>query len=87
MAMSTLTVNAKGQVTLSRDLLQHLGVDRGQRVRVCRMPGGRIEIMAARPAGTADGFIGLLKGKSRRVATLEEIGAATAEAWTGRLLA
>ena len=32
--MSTLTVTAKGQVTLRKDLLQHLGVQPGEKVVV-----------------------------------------------------
>ena len=30
--MSTLTVTAKGQVTLRRDLLEHLGVQPGEKI-------------------------------------------------------
>ena len=30
--MSTLTVTAKGQVTLHQDLLQHLGVQPGEKI-------------------------------------------------------
>jgi hypothetical protein len=31
--MSTLTVTAKGQVTLRKDLLNHLGVRPGEKIR------------------------------------------------------
>jgi bifunctional DNA-binding transcriptional regulator/antitoxin component of YhaV-PrlF toxin-antitoxin module len=32
--MSTLTVTAKGQVTLRKDILQHLGVHPGDKIAV-----------------------------------------------------
>lgn len=82
--MTTLTVTAKGQVTLRKDLLKHLGVEPGQMIEVNELPSGRIEIRAARPAGTIDGFIGLLSGKTRKVATLEEMNEAVARAWAGQ---
>ena len=49
--MTTLTVTAKGQVTLRKDLLKHLGVQPGDRLEVDRLPDGRIEVRAARPGG------------------------------------
>ena len=82
--MTTLTITAKGQVTLRKDLLQHLGVEPGQKIEVTELPGGRIEVKAAKPAGTIDGFIGLLAGKTRKVATIEEINEAAANGWAGK---
>ena len=49
--MSTLTVTAKGQVTLRKDLLEHLGVHPGEKITVDKLPDGRIEVKAARPSG------------------------------------
>ena len=46
--MSTLTVTAKGQVTLRKDLLKHLGVQPGEKIMVDKLPDGRIEIKAPR---------------------------------------
>ena len=45
--MSTLTVTAKGQVTLRKDLLDHLGVHPGEKITVDKLPDGRIEVKAA----------------------------------------
>lgn len=81
--MTTLTVTAKGQVTLRKDLLKHLGVKPGQRVEIDKLPNGRIEVKAAHSLGTIDGFIGLLAGKTKKVATLEEIDEAAAGGWAG----
>jgi antitoxin PrlF len=82
--MTTLTVTAKGQVTLRKDLLQHLGVEPGQKIDVTELPGGRIEVKAARSAGTIEGFIGLLAGKGGKVATLDEMDEAVAKGWAGQ---
>ena len=81
--MPTLTVTSKGQVTLRKELLGHLGVSPGQRVDVEVLPGGRIQIQAERPPGTIEAFIGLLAGQTDRTATLEELDAAAAEGWAG----
>lgn len=82
--MTTLTVTAKGQVTFRKDVLQHLGIRPGEKIELDLLPDGRGLLRAARPAGTIDGFVGLLAGRSTKVATLEEINDATAQGWAGR---
>jgi antitoxin PrlF len=44
--MGTLTVTAKGQVTLRKDFLNHLGVKPGDSINVSKLPNGSIEIRA-----------------------------------------
>jgi len=82
--MPVLTVTARGQVTFRKDLLQHLGVEPGERIEVDKLPDGRVALRAARPGGTIDDFIGLLAGKTRKVATLDEINEAAAAGWAGQ---
>lgn len=48
--MATLTITAKGQITLTQELLRHLDVVPGQKVVVEKLPGGRLAIRAAKPA-------------------------------------
>ncbi len=81
--MASLTVTMKGQVTLKRDLLQHLGIKPGERVEFDKLPDGELRVRAARPAGTIDGFLGLLAGKTKKIATIEEINEAAATGWAG----
>ncbi|WP_129782334.1 AbrB/MazE/SpoVT family DNA-binding domain-containing protein [Peristeroidobacter soli] len=81
--MSSLTVTTKGQVTLKRDLLQHLGVKPGEKVDLEKLPGGELRVRAARPVGSIDGFLGLLAGKTDKVATIEEMNEAAAAGWAG----
>jgi len=43
--MNTLTVTAKGQVTLRRELLDHLGVRPGDRIDVDKLPDDGIDLV------------------------------------------
>lgn len=82
--MTTLTVTARGQVTFRKEVLQHLGIKPGEKIELDLLPDGRGMIKAARPTGTVDGFIGLLAGRTQKVATIEEINQAVAQAWAGK---
>lgn len=81
--MTTLTVTAKGQITLRRDLLSHMGVKPGEQIELQALPGGRIQVRAAGRSGTIDRFIGLLGGRNARMASLGQIDAAAAAGWCG----
>ena len=82
--MTTLTVTAKGQVTLRKDVLQHLGIHPGEKVTVDKLPDGRIEVRAARPAGRISDVFGLLKRGNGRSLSIEEMNRVTARAWAGK---
>ena len=82
--MTTLTVTARGQVTFRKDVLQHLGIKPGEKIEVDKLPDGRIALRAAKPSGTIDSFLGLLAGKTTKVATLDEISEAAAAGWAGK---
>jgi AbrB family looped-hinge helix DNA binding protein len=82
--MSTLTVTTRGQVTFRKDVLQHLGIRPGEKIELDKLPDGRVMLKASRPTGAIDGFLGLLAGKTKKIATLEEINDAAASGWTGR---
>jgi len=81
--MAKLTVTARGQVTFRKEVLRHLGVHPGEKIELDMLPGGRVALRAARPTGSIDGFLGLLAGKSDKVATLEEIAEAAQAGWAG----
>ncbi len=82
--MTTLTVTARGQVTFRKDVLQHLGVRPGEKIDLDKLPGGRVTLKAARHTGTIDSFLGLLAGKTKKVASLDEINEAAAAGWAGQ---
>ena len=80
--MSTLTVTARGQVTFRKDVLQHLGIQPGEKIALDKQPDGAVTLRAARPTGKIDSFLGLLAGKTSKVATLDEISEAAADGWS-----
>ena len=81
--MTTLTITARGQVTFRREVLQHLGIKPGEKIEFQLLPDGRAMLKAATPRGTIDGFVGLLAGRSKKVASIAEISAAAAQGWAG----
>lgn len=82
--MSTLTVTAKGQVTLRKELLEHLGVHPGEKVTIEMLPDGRVEMKAERPSGKISDVFGLFKKKGARALSIEEINEIAAQGWAGR---
>ena len=81
--MSTLTVTAKGQVTLRKDILKHLGVGPGEKIAVDKLPDGRVEVRAA-PAGKISDVFGLLKKPGRPSLSIEDMSRVTARGWAGK---
>lgn len=82
--MKALTITAKGQVTLRKDLLKHLGVAPGDKVTVDVRPDGRIEMKAARPTGKISDVFGMLKRRNGPSLSIDQIDALTKQAWAGR---
>jgi AbrB family looped-hinge helix DNA binding protein len=83
--MSKLTVTSKGQVTLRKDLLDHLGVQPGQKIAVEKLPDGRIEVKAARPTRKISDLFGSLKHNRRgRPLSIEEMNEVIARGWAGK---
>jgi bifunctional DNA-binding transcriptional regulator/antitoxin component of YhaV-PrlF toxin-antitoxin module len=81
--MATLTVTARGQVTFRKEVMRHLGVKPGGKIALELLPDGRGIVRAAKPAGSIHDFIGMLAGKTKKVATIEEINEAAAQGWAG----
>jgi len=82
--MGTLTITSKGQVTLRKDLLNHLGVSPGEKIVVDKLPDGRIEMKAVRPTGKIPEVFNFLKKKDGRSLSVEEIGEIARQGWTGK---
>lgn len=82
--MATLTVTARGQVTFRKEILKHLGIKPGEKIELDLLPDGRGLLRAARPEGRIEGFVGLLAGRTGKIATLEEMNIAAAQGWAGQ---
>lgn len=85
--MTTLTVTAKGQITLRQDLLKHLGIGPGQKLDVEKLPDGRI-IAKAASIGTMLDFFGCLAQPVAQPAgpilSIDEMNQITADGWANR---
>lgn len=81
--MTTLTVTAKGQVTLGKELLSHLGVRPGDQIAVEILPSGGLEIRSAHPAGRIERVFGLPRDPAASALSIDEINKAIAEGWSG----
>lgn len=82
--MTTLTITAKGQVTLRKDVLEHLGVQPGEKISVNKLPDGRIEVKAARPTGKIADAFGILKRRGGPSLSIEEMNKIARSGWAGK---
>ena len=82
--MGTLTVTAKGQVTLRKDVLEHLGVGPGEQIDVTKLPDGRIEVRAA-STGDNSSLFGMLTKKGRPPLSIDAMNEITKQGWSGRV--
>jgi len=80
--MSALTITAKGQITLRRDLLQFLGIAPGQQVEVNKLANGVLALHAKAPQGL-EAFAGCLPPPANAL-SVEEMNALIAEGWAGK---
>jgi antitoxin PrlF len=82
---ATLTITSKGQVTLRKDLLRHLGVGPGEKVEVDLLPDGRAELRAPKKTESIEDFFGSLHKPGTKPLTIEELNEIIAKGWAGEL--
>lgn len=80
---TTLTVTSKGQVTLRKEILKHLGIAPGGKIEVELLPGGRAALHAVKRKGSIEDFIGSLERPGTKALTIEEMNEIIADAWAG----
>jgi bifunctional DNA-binding transcriptional regulator/antitoxin component of YhaV-PrlF toxin-antitoxin module len=79
--MTTLSVTARGQVTFRKDVLKHLGIPPGGKIRIDLLPDGRAELKADAPDGSWDDLRNFFAGKTNGAQlSIEEINDAIAQA-------
>jgi bifunctional DNA-binding transcriptional regulator/antitoxin component of YhaV-PrlF toxin-antitoxin module len=76
---------SRGQITLKKDLLQHLGIPEGGQLEILKLPNGELKIRAKRPKGDISAFFGMLKRDGQRVISIEEMNEVIAKGWAGQL--
>lgn len=82
--MSTLTVTSKGQVTLRKDVLDHLGVQPGQRISVDKLPDGRVVVSAEHAGEPISAIFNILKRGNRPSLSIDDINDVAAQGWAGK---
>lgn len=85
--MTTLTVTAKGQVTLRKEVLKHLGIGPGDKIEVELRADGTVIARAAVPERTGSledvfGFFGPWDGPP---VSLEDLKEAAAAGWASTM--
>ena len=80
--MTALTITAKGQITLRRELLHYLGIAPGQQVEVYKQANGVLTLQAKAPQGL-EAFTGCLPPPQKAL-SVEEMNAIITSGWTGR---
>ncbi len=78
----TLTVTAKGQITLRKEVLAHLGVRPGDKLDVDLLGDGRMQLRSKRGTSVAAVF-GMLARPGAPRLSVEEMNEAAAEGWAG----
>lgn len=82
--MPDLTITAKGQITLKKEILLHLGLKPGEKIELNLLPGGTGIIKASNQHGKIDEFIGLLSSKTSKIASIEEINEVISNSWADK---
>ena len=80
--MVRLKITSKGQVTLKKEVLDHLGVRPGDDVEVDLLPKGRLSVKGP-DKGKIEDFFGSLKNVHNLHFTIEEMGEEIEKAWAG----
>ncbi|MBS0587641.1 MAG: AbrB/MazE/SpoVT family DNA-binding domain-containing protein [Proteobacteria bacterium] len=77
--MPTLTVTAKGQITLRQDLLKHLGAAPGQQVEVHKLPDCTLTIGSHVQDGDVNDFIACLHKPDAPVVSIDDMNEVIAQ--------
>lgn len=76
----TLTVTAKGQITLRKEVLNHLGVRPGDKLDIDLLTGGRMQLRPKR-GHTAASVFGMLARPGTPRLSIEKINQVAASGW------
>ncbi|GGH05360.1 AbrB/MazE/SpoVT family DNA-binding domain-containing protein [Silvibacterium dinghuense] len=82
--MAQLTVTAKGQITLKKELLEHLGVKPGDKLEVDLRAGDVVVLQPIEKKYSIEDLAGFLKPNGIHL-TLEEINEVIEKGWAGEL--
>ena len=78
--MAIVSTTSRGQVTLRKEIFQHVGVRPGEKLEIELLPGGEFRGRAVRKKGRIEDIFGMLAGKTHVKLTIEEMNEAIGEA-------
>jgi AbrB family looped-hinge helix DNA binding protein len=81
--MTTLTVTERGQITIRKEVLRHLGIKPGDKIELELLPDGKATMKSARRKKTIDDFINFFADKKLRYLSDDEIKEAIEKGWAG----
>lgn len=84
--MATLKVSSRGQVTFSKELLLHLGVQPGEVIEITKQPDGKVTVQAVvDDANNLENAFGILASHNTKKIKLsiDEINAIAQSGWAG----
>jgi bifunctional DNA-binding transcriptional regulator/antitoxin component of YhaV-PrlF toxin-antitoxin module len=78
--MAIFSTTSRGQVTIRKEIFQHIGVKPGEKLESELLPGGEFRGRAVRKKGKIEDVFGMLAGKTNVKLTIEEMDEAIGEA-------
>jgi len=78
--MAIVSTTSRGQVTLRKEIFQHVGIKPGEKLEIELLPGGEFRGRAVLKKGKIEDVFGMLAGKTNVKLTIEEMDEAIGEA-------
>ena len=78
--MAIFSTTSRGQLTLRKEIFQHVGIKPGDKLEIDMLPGGEIRGRAVRKKGKIEDVFGILAGKTDVKLTIEEMNEAIGDA-------
>jgi len=82
--MLEITLNANGQLTLDKSLLEHLGVKAGEKITVKKLPDGSINIDKSEKRNDIMALAGILKSETAVKMSLEDMNQVITQGYAKR---
>jgi antitoxin PrlF len=78
--MPIVSTTSRGQVTLRKEIFQHVGIMPGEKLEIELLPGGEFRGRAVRKKGKIQDVFGILADKTDVKLTIDEMNEAIGEA-------
>ncbi len=78
--MAIVSTTSRGQVTLRKEIFQHVGIRPGEKLEIELLPGGEFRGRAVRKKGRIEDVFGILANKANVELTIDQMDEAIGEA-------